>query len=160
VCEITRDIAFCAHAILTDEVLIVPDARLDARFVDNPLVTGDTRLRFNAGAPLRTPSGANVGTLSIIDTVPRTLSEAEIATLSDLAALGRGRNGVAMAAARCAMKPTTSANRHRSRCNAAKSFFRSLIENSSDIVAVMDKDGVMRYQSPSTQRLLGYQPAS
>jgi GAF domain-containing protein len=60
--ETERDVAFCAHAIHSDALLEVPDARLDARFADNPLVTGDPQIRFYAGAPLVLAGGERVGT--------------------------------------------------------------------------------------------------
>jgi GAF domain-containing protein len=68
--------------ILTDEVLVVPDITQDARFAQNPLVTGETAIRFYAGAPLHTAGGYNIGTFAIMGQEPRQLSEAEISALS------------------------------------------------------------------------------
>ena len=80
-----RKDAFCTYAILNDEVLIVPDATLDARFWENPLVTGEMHIRFYAGAPLIVRPGVRLGTLCIIDTSPREFSQKDAARLQMLA---------------------------------------------------------------------------
>lgn len=79
--------SFCGHAIMQDRVMIVPDAREDHRFRDNPMVTGDPFVRFYAGQPLRSAGGQNVGTLCIVSSEPRNLTEQEQWTLRELAAL-------------------------------------------------------------------------
>jgi diguanylate cyclase (GGDEF)-like protein len=79
--ETPRDQAFCAHAIMTNEPLIVTDAKQDARFATNPLVTGGPNIRFYAGVPLTNPAGHNLGTLCVIDRAPRALSGEQIEAL-------------------------------------------------------------------------------
>lgn len=83
-CETGRDISFCGHAILQSDIMEVPDALDDARFADNPLVTGPPHIRFYAGAPLRLESGLTLGTLCLIDTRPRRLDAIELAILGTL----------------------------------------------------------------------------
>lgn len=85
--ELPRDLSFCGHAILGDEAFLVPDAALDERFSDNPLVTGDPGIRFYAGCPLTVANGSKIGTLCLIDQQPRVLSEDDRELLADLAAM-------------------------------------------------------------------------
>ena len=84
-----RDHALCAHVILSDDVLVVPDATADARFEDSPLVTGEPGIRFYAGAPLTTPDGHRLGSLCVIDRDAHAqgLTPFQVAQLRDLAAL-------------------------------------------------------------------------
>lgn len=82
-----RDLAFCAHTILEDKILEVEDATKDSRFKSNPLVTSDSSFRFYAGMPLMLPGGYNVGTLCVIDTKPRRLSDMQKKSLSGLSAI-------------------------------------------------------------------------
>jgi len=83
--ETHRDIAFCSHAILQDDLFIVPDTFEDVRFKDNPLVTGEPNIRFYAGMPLTEPEGHNLGTLCVIDRVPRILNPQQQDGLRSLA---------------------------------------------------------------------------
>jgi phosphoribosyl 1,2-cyclic phosphodiesterase/DNA-binding response OmpR family regulator len=85
--ETPRDVSFCGHAILGDEVMVVSDALADPRFADNPAVTGPMRVRFYAGCPLKLDNGAMVGTLCIADTQPRQPGPALLDLLKDLASL-------------------------------------------------------------------------
>jgi predicted Ser/Thr protein kinase len=83
--ETPREHSFCGHAIAADQPLIVPDALADPRFRDNPLVTAEPTIRFYAGVPLRLGPGSALGTLCVIDRVPRQLSSAQIDALRLLA---------------------------------------------------------------------------
>ena len=113
--ETPREVSFCGHAVLEDALFVVEDTRDDARFADNPLVTGAPHIRFYAGFPLTGPGGYRVGTLCIIDTEPRSfgcedremlrdlgsmvrteLAAVEIATLDDLTRISSRRGFLAL----------------------------------------------------------------
>lgn len=85
--ETPREVSFCGHAILGDDVLLVPDVQADERFSDNPLVADRPNIGFYAGCPLKTLNGSKIGTLCIIDTEPREFSNDDILLLRDLAAM-------------------------------------------------------------------------
>lgn len=87
VSETARKIAICAETILRDDVMVVRDALQDARFRDNPLVTGDPEIRFYAGVPLITPDAYPIGTFVLIDRKPRELSSQEQRILKDFGAV-------------------------------------------------------------------------
>lgn len=85
--ETPRDISFCGHAILGDDIFIIPDTLEDKRFANNPLVTNAPNIRFYAGCPLKTPDAMKVGTLCIIDKVPRHFNNDDLLALKDLATM-------------------------------------------------------------------------
>lgn len=85
--QTSRCVSFSGHAILEKDVFIVEDATIDARFTDNPLVTGGPDIRFYAGCPIKGPFGYAIGTLCVIDRKPRSLSQDDCDTLRDLAAM-------------------------------------------------------------------------
>lgn len=84
--ETPRKISFCAHAIMQDQVLVIPDARRDMRFASSPLVVNDPFVRFYAGRPLRA-NGYKIGSLCVIDQKPRAFERREIELLHQLAVL-------------------------------------------------------------------------
>ncbi len=90
-CETSREVSFCAHALVGPEMLVVEDTQLDARFCRNPLVTGEPFVRFYAGAPLLTADGYALGTLCVVDYVPRSLSSEQREALRSLSHLAMGQ---------------------------------------------------------------------
>ena len=87
VSETSREISFCGHTILDDDVLIVPDALRDERFHDNPLVTREPNIRFYVGYPLTVPNGSTLGTLCLIDRQVRTFTPEDLQLLRDLGSM-------------------------------------------------------------------------
>ena len=140
VSETPRDVAFCAHAIQHDGILEVHDTTKDARFADNPLVTGAPDIRFYAGAPLRLSGGATVGTLCVIDREPRVLTAIQRTILGHLAT-----------AASLALE-----SRQKSRAFvASEARFRTLSEASPLGVFATDADGGCTYTNARWQEIYG-----
>lgn len=83
--ETPRSVAFCSHTILNDEILVIPDATVDNRFYDNPLVINEPNIRFYAGYPLKVANNIRVGALCVFDIKPRNLSLEDCQFLEDLA---------------------------------------------------------------------------
>ena len=106
--ETSRDIAFCSHAILENEIFEVSDTLKDERFFDNPLVTGDPNIRFYAGAQLITPTGHAIGTLCAIDSKPKQLSEQQCRSLEILS-----REVIAQLELRNKIQQLEQLNRHK-----------------------------------------------
>lgn len=108
--ETPREISFCGHAILTEEILIVEDAEKDPRFADNPLVTDAPFIRFYAGCPIYSPDKYAVGTLCLIHSQPRKLADSDMASLRDLAGMVEDR--LRLSAEATVDRLTQVANRH------------------------------------------------
>ena len=124
--ETPRDLALCGYTILGRDLMVVPDASADPRFDDNPLVTGPLHVRFYAGTPLVTPEGHAVGTLCVIDTVPRTLTDEQQDALRLL-----GRQAVGQLRLRRAAKQVAEGER----------FARATVDALTARVAVLDEAG-------------------
>jgi PAS domain S-box-containing protein len=140
--ETPRDIAFCAHAIQQRGVFVVDDASKDARFADNPLVTGDTHLRFYAGEPVETPEGLPLGTLCVLDTEARTLSADQHFALKTLARQVASQLELRKALA----QQKSNDERHR-----------RILESAIDYgIISMDLTGVVTSWNEGAHRILGW----
>jgi diguanylate cyclase (GGDEF)-like protein len=84
---VAREVSFCSQAILGDEILVIPDASADPRYQGSPLVRGEPHVRFYAGCPLAVPNGCRLGTLCLLDTVPREFTLEDQQLMRDLAAM-------------------------------------------------------------------------
>ena len=138
--ETSRDSSICAHAMLLPELFVVPDTLRDERFATNPLVTGPSRIRFYAGAPLITPDGFALGALCILDRTPRQLSPEEGDLLQVLA-----RQVVSEMELRRSMAGQARMLAERDRVQAVleqeRAFLRRVIDTQPSMVFVKDWDG-------------------
>lgn len=144
VAQTPRDISFCGHAIFGDEVFYIPNALLDERFADNPLVTGAPNIRFYAGMPLSEPDGYKIGTLCLIDSKPRTLNETELRVLCDLAACVEHELGQARL---CSFALESSAKETR---------LRAVLNTVIDGIITIDARGSIETFNPMAEKIFGY----
>ena len=142
--ETPRDISFCGHAILGEEIFCVPDTLEDQRFADNPLVTGPPNIRFYAGAPLSARDGMKVGTLCIIDTKPRILSEEDLCVLRDLA------DGVEQELGQAHVLGITQ------ELASQESRLRAVLDTVVDGIVTIDQKGTIETFNPAAEKLFDY----
>lgn len=142
VCETSRDVSFCTYAMLGDEVMVVPDATQDSRFVSNALVTGEPFIRFYAGAPLISASGHRLGSLCLIDHQPRPgLSDQERLLLVNLASLVMDR---------MELRRLELAN------SASRSQFQNIAMTSPDGIICANGHNIITSWNSAAARMFGY----
>ncbi len=145
VCETSRDVSFCAHALIQDEVLFIPDALNDPRFATNPLVLGHPFIRFYAGKPLVTRTGHKLGTTCLIDNKPRgSFSDADRKLLADVAELVMDRFELRR------LEFMRSVSHRR---------FESVARSAPDAIIFTDSEGRVTFWNKAAETIFGYREA-
>ena len=159
VAETARDVAFCAHAILKpDELFCVRDASVDERFADNPLVTQEPRIRFYAGAPLVTGEGFALGTLCVLDRVPRELTPAQLSALKVLRKQVMREIELRLYAEKLE-KAHADSDRAEDAVRERDALLFDLLENASDLIQRVSPNGQFLYVNRAWRETLGYSNA-
>jgi diguanylate cyclase (GGDEF)-like protein/PAS domain S-box-containing protein len=152
--ETPREQAFCAHAILQDQPLVVTDATRDVRFADNPLVTGKPNIRFYAGVPIRSSGGLAIGTLCAIGDEARVLTADELFIMIDLADIVQKevqyRERLAVAGRHMLHSEAV--------LNASEARFRSIFDLASIGIALVSPAGGWLSTNAALSQMLGYAP--
>ncbi len=145
VTETPQEHAFCAHTIGQSELFVVEDARLDQRFEENPLVTGDPNIRFYAGMPLKTEDGFSLGTLCVVDTKPRQLTVEQTAALKLLSRQVETQ-----------IRMRTKVQRLSAALSATTRFHEQIVDSNAIFEAFMDNSPLVGYMKDAQGRLLYY----
>ncbi|HEX3035950.1 MAG TPA: GAF domain-containing protein [Thermodesulfobacteriota bacterium] len=149
VSETSRDVAFCAYTILkTDDLFIVPDALEDERFAKNPLVTSEPYIRFYAAMPLVTKDGFALGTLCVIDRVPRDLRPEQKEALRVLA-----RHVVTQLELR---RNLTELKQAQGALIQSEQKYRSLVETAPEVIFSLSTDGIITSLNPVFEKITGW----
>lgn len=150
--ETPREQAFCAHTILQSEPMIVPDAKIDDRFCNNPFVTDSPNIRFYAGVPIRSMAGLALGTLCAIDDEPRQLSPTQLAAMRDLADIAakevHQRETLVLARAQV--------DKSRIILEKSEARFRSMFELAAVGIALVAPDGSFISVNDALCQIVGY----
>ena len=146
--ETHRDVAFCSYAIHDRDVMSVPDAAKDERFSTNPLVTSDPEIRFYAGAPLVTSDNYAIGTLCVIDRVPRELTESQKEALQALSRQVMGQLEI--------RRVMRTERRYRKQVEETQNKLADFLDNANDLIQSIDPSGKFLYVNRRWKETLAY----
>ena len=147
----SRDSAFCSHAILDNKQLVIPDAKMDDRFSDNPLVLDKPHIRFYIGSPIAAKDGSLVGTLCVIDRKPRIPSEEDLAFLRDLALIAQSELNYNVLSSAYQSQQSTE---EQLRLGEAR--FREIVDIPGKFVWETTPEGKTLFISDRVEEVLGY----
>ena len=151
--ETPRDVAFCAHAICENEMMVVEDASCDPRFSENPLVQGEPQIRFYAGSPLLINEDAGVGTLCVIDRVPRKLTDLQKTALRALSR--QVVHQLELRQLRTLLSRSLDESRAKEEALRVSEQFKSrMIASSMDCIKVLDLNGRLLSMNAGGQTIL------
>ncbi|WP_235189708.1 diguanylate cyclase domain-containing protein [Methylotenera sp. L2L1] len=146
--ETSRDVSFCGHAILDDALFEVRDAHQDERFKDNPLVTSDPHIRFYAGFPLTANNGSKLGTLCVIDNVPRKLDQSQRTSLKRIA-----KQVMSELEHRKVLLETADISKKLANSTI---FYDALLNSADESIISTTPDGVITSFNQGAEKMLGY----
>ena len=161
--EPDRATSFCHCTILSDQVMLVPDARQDTRFQDSPLVAGAPHVRFYAGAPLKTADGFILGALCILDPRPRDFSPADESTLADFAAIVTTELELRRAAQTIVTKGQerehveAALRKSEAKVQEAAVLHELIFNSIGEGIHWIDREGNIIFANPAAARLLGWE---
>jgi two-component sensor histidine kinase len=135
--QVDRDLGLCASCILHDGPWIISDARKDVRALAHPLVAGEAGIQFYLGVPLRTHDGFNLGTLCVLDFLPRIATEADVALLTDLAAVVMYELELRLSAREAVSNYQAELTRRELREDRIRGLLRELAHRSKNLLAVV-----------------------
>ena len=142
--QMPLSVSMCKYAVADRKTLVVSDARLDARFANNPLVLGPPNLRFYAGVPLFSASGAALGTLCILDSVPRNFDADALGLLTEFAAMAETE-------LQQGSQPQLADIRAEE-----QALLRSVVDNIADGIFIVDLEGRVESANPAAYQMFGY----
>jgi diguanylate cyclase (GGDEF)-like protein/PAS domain S-box-containing protein len=155
--EVPRELSFCTHTILQTELMEVPDATQDARFKDNPFVTGEADIRFYAGAPILMPGGESIGTLCVVDNKPRQLNDLQRATLVNLAEAAAKAFDMRKKALELDQL-NTSLLKKAEETNTKETLYRAIVEDQTDLISLSHPSGELTFVNEAYAGHFGLRP--